>query len=266
MTVKPFDPFAPQSVTVLVLVAVRVSAVMLVAPVFSARSVAMSLRTAMVLLFTLLVQPAALAALSPSRPVALSPSALATEATIGLAMGLAAAVIVAAAEVAGDVMSVQMGLSGEAILNPLTHTQTTALGQFMGLFTVAVMVSLDLHLVMIGALADSVQLLPVGSALDLSAGLRALAESGATVFALGLRFAAPVIGAVMIVNVALAILGRAAPQMNLLTVSFPLQIAVGLIALIGALPFIGEAHGGWRALFESSVSHTFTALSRAGGR
>jgi flagellar biosynthetic protein FliR len=266
MTVQPFDLFAPGSATVLILVATRVSGLVLVAPVFSAHTIPMPLRTAIVVLFTLLVQPAALAALPAAQTPALTPAALAGEAVIGLAMGLGAAVIVAAAEVAGDVMSVQMGLSGEAILNPLSHTQTTALGQFMGLFTVAVMVSLDMHLVMVGALADSVHLIPVGANLDLAAGLRALAESGATVFALGLRFAAPVIGAVMIVNVALAVLGRAAPQMNLLSVSFPLQIAVGLVALVGALPFIAEAHGGWRALFEANVSHTFAALARTGGR
>ena len=69
-----------------------------------------------------------------------------------------------------------------------------------------------------------------------------------------MRFAAPVIAAVLITNVALAVLGRAAPQLNILSVSFPIQIAVGLLTLIASLPAIARFFGGWSGVYDGMLS------------
>ena len=261
MTVAPFDLLAPGAATVLALVAARVGGLVLIAPMFSAKTIPMPLRTAMVVLLTVFVQPVAFA--QQVGAPALTPAMLVGETLIGFTMGLGAALIVGAGEMAGDLLATQIGLSGEAILDPLSQRQTTALGQFMSLFTLVVLLSFDLHLAMIDALVGSFDRLPVGAALDLPHGLAALVATGSTLFVLGIRFAAPVIGAVMIVNVALAVLGRITPQMNLLSVSFPVQIAVGLAALLGALPFIANAQSSWRAGYDTMVSNSFAAF--AGG-
>ena len=88
---------------------------------------------------------------------------------------------------------------------------------------------------------------------------------GSGLFAAGLRFAGPVVAAVLVANTALALLGRAAPSLNVLSVAFPVQIAVGLFALAAALPFLAPAFAGWGEGYAEMLSTVFIALG-GGGR
>jgi flagellar biosynthetic protein FliR len=80
----------------------------------------------------------------------------------------------------------------------------------------------------------------------------------------GLRFAAPVIATVMVVIAALAVLSRATPQLNILSVAFPLQIGLGLFALGIALPFIASTLGNWPTAYDQQLTSFFTAIAPAG--
>ena len=209
-------------------------------------------------MLTVLLQPVALASLHAAP--ALAASAFASETLIGLAIGLGVAILVGAAETAGDVMAVQMGLSGAALLDPLDTTQAPVLGTFTRLFATTLLLSLNFHYVMFGALADSTERFPVGAPVSLQGGTLAVLQLGSTLFVLGVRFAAPVIVAVMIANVALAVLGRAAPQLNILTVAFPLQITIGLFALLAALPAMARFFAGWTGTYNDMMTHVASGL------
>jgi flagellar biosynthetic protein FliR len=111
-------------------------------------------------------------------------------------------------------------------------------------------------------MAASTRMLPVGSTLNLVGGARALVTMGGQLFGLGLRFAAPVIAVILIANVSLAILGRAAPQLNILSVAFPIQIGVGLLAFAATIPVIAMFFNGWQGTYESMLSHSLGVLSR----
>lgn len=258
MQAAPFDLFAPGSTAVLALFGARVSGLVLVAPVFSARTVPVMVRAGLVVLLTVLLAPVARVA-GAAAPV-LTPASFLTEALVGFAIGLGAALLVGAAEAAGELMAIQIGLSGAALLDPLNQQNTPVLGQFMQLFAVALLLALDLHLVMLDALGASVRLLPVGAALDVQAGLGEMVRAGAMLFALGLRFAAPVIAAVLVANVALAVLGRAAPQLNILSVAFPLQIGIGLFTLLAALPFLATFFTGWAPVYDGLLERMLGAM------
>jgi flagellar biosynthetic protein FliR len=184
-----------------------------------------------------------------------------SEALVGFAIGLGVALVVGAAEAAGDLMAIQIGLSGAAIMDPLNNAQTPVLGQFAQLFAITLLLSLDAHLLMLDALAQSVRAVPVGSALDLQAGLGAMVSLLGTLFALGLQFAAPVIAAVLIANVALALLSRAAPQLNVISVAFPIQITIGLVALAASFGLIATFFTGWAGVYDSMLSHVFGAMN-----
>ncbi len=264
MIVAAFDPFAPGAATMLVLVSTRVGGVVLTAPVFSARTVPVPVRTLLVVLISVLLVPVALTS-AVGMPL-LTPAAVAGEAVVGIVIGTGAALIVGAAEAAGEILGIQIGLSGAALVDPLGQGQSSALSEFASLFTIALLLSLNLHLVMLQALATSLDRLPVGSVMHLDAGLSALVGLGTRLFVLGMRFASPVIAAVMVVNAALSVLGRVAPQMNLLAISFPLQIAVGVFALGAALPFIAGWLHGWRGEYDAMITHAFRALAGARGR
>jgi flagellar biosynthetic protein FliR len=256
-----FDPLAPGSAATLALMGARVGGLLMIAPVFSAMVVPRNIRVAVLVVLTVLLQPAALASVRDIPRI--TPAALLSETVIGLAIGLGAAIIVGAAEAAGDVMAIQIGLSGAAILDPLDASQTPVLGSFARLFAIAVLLSLNLHTVMLGTLADSAQLFPVGSPVSLVSGVRMMVQSGGALFVLGVRFAAPVIAVVLIANIAIAILGRAAPQLNILSVAFPVQIMLGLITLAASIPAIGHLLAGWASINDSMLGPIVRALAQA---
>ena len=257
----PVDLFAPGIPQALVLLAVRLTGLLLVAPVFSAKTVPVRLRTAFLLVLTLLLAPVAVAALGTrAGAVAVTPEAFAAEFVVGFALGFGAAVLIGAVETAGDLMSTTVGLSGASLLDPMSGGSSPVLAQFSQLFAVTVLLALDGHLVMLDAVAESVRALPVGGVVDLRAGLAALVASGASLFLLGLRFAAPVIAAAMIGNTALAVLTRVAPSINVLTVAFPLQTALGLTAVTAALAMTATWLVGWSGHYGDALARVFAAL------
>jgi flagellar biosynthetic protein FliR len=254
-----FDPLAPGAAATLVLTGARVGGLVLIAPVFSSTVVPRLVRVGLLIILTVLIAPVAFA--GPHATIAITAASLASETLIGVGIGLGAAVIVGAAETAGDIMAVQMGLSGSAILNPLDSSQLPVLGVFGQLFAVTVLLSLDFHHTMLRAVADSFQMFPVGGTVSLSNGLAALTQLGGALFVFGVRFAAPVIAVILIANVALAVLGRAAPQLNLLSVSFPVQIALGLITLGATLPAMARSLHGATSWYQNTLIQLSGALA-----
>ena len=258
-----FDLLAPGSAEALVLFGTRVSGLVLVAPVFSARTVPIMVRTALVVLLTVLLQPVALAQLG--RVPRITAPALLGEVVVGFAIGLGAALFVGAAEAAGELMAVESGLSGAALFDPLNNSNSPVLGQLMQLFAVAVLLSVDAHLVILDALAASLRAVPVGAALEVTAGVDDLVRSAGLLFVLGLRFAGPVIAAIMLANTALGVMSRAAPALNVMSVAFPIQIGIGLLAVAATFPLVAAALAGWEPAYDRLLTTTFSALVGALG-
>jgi len=89
---------------------------------------------------------------------------------------------------------------------------------------------------------------------DLSAGILAMAKLGGQVLSFGVMFAAPITAATMMINVALAILTRAAPQLQIISVAFPLQIAAGLFTLAAALSLTSVWFTGWASFHDGLLN------------
>jgi flagellar biosynthesis protein FliR len=140
------------------------------------------------------------------------------------------------------------------------------LGQLASLFAITVMLTVDGHLLMMRALADSLRLLPVGGELRLQEGVYSMVTLGSTLFLLGVRFAAPVLATVLLANVALAVLTRVAPQLNVLSIAFPLQIGVGLFALAASIPAIGAFYAGWNQVYGEMIGVVLGTLDSGGAR
>lgn len=215
---------------------------MLVAPVLSARTIPAMVRAAVAVLLTGL-----LIAVTPmvAEGFALGPGALASEMVVGLGIGFGAAVLLAGAELAGDVLAVQTGLSGANTLDPLTGMGTAVLGQLLSLFVMVLFLVTGGHLVLLDALAQSFQVIPAGVGIDVTAGAWEIGQIFGLLFVQGLRFAAPIIAAVSIGYVALGVLARTSPQLNMLAVAFPLQIGLGFFMLAGALPLAATFYANW---------------------
>ncbi len=246
------DFFAPGVAQAFVLTALRVGGLLLVAPAWSAKTVPMKLRTAVLVIFAVLLLPSALDT-ADRATLAITPATFLGETAIGFALGFAAALTVAGAEFAGELATNTIGLSGAAIFDPVNNTQGALLASFMQLMTVTLLLIAGGHIVMLQAVARSFEVMPIGAPIAMDQGFMPLAKAGATIFASGLQFAAPVIAAILLTNLALAILGRAAPQLQIMSLAFPLQIGIGLMAFAGSLGLVVQALGGWSEQYGTTM-------------
>lgn len=163
---------------------------------------------------------------------------IAQQMLIGIGMGLAVRIVFAAVDIAGEFIGFQMGLSFATAYDPLSSSQTPVISEFLGLINMLLFLSLNGHLMFIATLAKSFYILPVGSVSLSAYSWLNLVELGTTMFATGLLLALPVIVALMITNLALAVLTRAAPQLNIFALGFPLTLTGGFIALAIAMNYL----------------------------
>ncbi len=133
------------------------------------------------------------------------------------------------------------------------------MGQFLGLFAILIFLSMDGHVLVISALARSFATVPISTEPVTPVSWRLLAGWGGEIFRTGLLISLPVIAALLIANIAMGILTRAAPQLNTFAVGFPLTLAVGLFALWLAVPFMGPEIA---RLFEQAVAAGLNILER----
>jgi flagellar biosynthetic protein FliR len=250
------SPWPPILVTG-VLVFFRVGGLLLIAPLLSSRSVPSPMRAGFAVLLTVILTPVV-----PGVPdgVALGPLALATELLAGFGLGLGAAVLISAAEMTGDILATQTGLSGGTVLNPVSGQGTSVLAQLLGLFSLLLLLVTGGHLVLIESLATSFTALPPGSGGQLDQGLRFLLETMGLLFVRGMIFASPVVASVLVGYVALGVLAKTSPQLNMLAVAFPLQIGLGLLMLAFALPLIATFYSAWPSHVRDLATGYMTAL------
>ena len=246
------DFFAPGVAAAFVLTVLRVGGLLIIAPAWSAKTVPMRLRTALTVLFALMLLPAATSG-TDLTALRVTPATFLSETAVGFVVGLAAALVLSAAEFAGEMITTSIGLSGAAIFDPINNTQTPIFGQMVQLLALVVLMIGGGHLVMLQAVGASFHALPLGSPVDMAAGFRAVVPTARVIFSTGFQFAAPVIAAVMVTNMALAVLGRAAPQLNIMSLAFPLQIGVGLLAFAGSLGLVVSAMTDWQPGFTATL-------------
>ena len=154
---------------------------------------------------------------------------------IGLAMGFSIRLVFAAIGVAGQLIGMSMGLGFATFFDPQTQGQNTAVSQFLTMLVLLVFLSLDGHLMMVTALADSFVTMPIA----LSGGGISpvkIATWGGAIFSTGLWLALPAVSALLITNMALGVLTRTAPQLNLFGIGFPVTLSIGFLILALALP------------------------------
>ncbi|MGE5490856.1 MAG: flagellar biosynthetic protein FliR [Actinomycetota bacterium] len=170
---------------------------------------------------------------------------------IGLGMGFAMRVIYSAVDVAGEFIGLQMGLGFATFYDPLSSSQTPVVTEFMDLLALLLFLSINGHLIYVATLAQSFTAIPV-SATPLGTGSWLnLVELGSRMFAAGLLLALPVVVALIIANLALAVLTRAAPQLNIMSIGFPITLVGGFVALAMSLNYLATP---LQAIFEQGLS------------
>ena len=157
------------------------------------------------------------------------------ELLIGVAIGMVVQLAFEALTFAGQSVSLTMGLGFATLVDPQHGANTTVLGQMFMIFGVLTYLAVDGHLMLLGALAQSFQTLPIGVPhLDRNF-LLSVTSWGAHVFESGLLIALPAMIALVIANMALGVITRAAPQLNLFSIGFTITLLCGFFVLTAGI-------------------------------
>lgn len=216
----------------------RILGMIAASPLFGNRSIPGSAKVLFAVLVAMIITPA-IPALPAADPMSLAGLLiLIQEMLIGLAMGFAMRIVFASVEMAGEVASMTMGLGFAAVFDPQTRGRSSAVSQFIALIATLAFLSVNGHLVMLEALGESFISMPISAAPMSGAIFYQLVKWGGTIFATGLQLSLPIIAALLITNVALGILTRAAPQLNIFGIGFPVTLGVGLVLISVTLPYM----------------------------
>lgn len=244
-----------------ILAASRVIGLFLSAPFFALQTIPARFRVALgfVIAFGIPMQIGALTSISINTSTGGLMFMAASELLIGLSMGWLIRVGLMVFEVAAEVVSTQTGLSFASYFNPDQFLPSGVLGTLFGLIALALMFSLNLHLVVIEILFASFKALPPGQwpkAME----LKGIASLLGTCFSIGLILALPFVAINLVVMAAQGFLGRTSPALNLFSIGFAISIPIGVFLVYILLPVFPEAlqrsleavYGFMRSAFESN--------------
>jgi flagellar biosynthetic protein FliR len=210
------------------LVFLRVSAFLMVLPFFSATSFPVTVRVALAALAALLLAP-----FLPAFPLGRLPflslfGVMIQEVSIGLLLGFVSRMVFFAADMAGNIVSTELGLNMGAVFDPLTGQSSQIPGTILFFLAAVVMLTLDLHHWVLVGFERTYLVLPVGGAHLNGALFATVVGHTSKIFVVALQIAAPVLAVSFVVTLVFAVLSRAVPQMNVFILSFSFRIIGGL--------------------------------------
>jgi flagellar biosynthetic protein FliR len=221
-------------VLIFVIVLARVGGLVTFAPFWAHKAATVQIRIVLALALALVLTPALVDKLPmpPQEPLALAPIIL-LELLVGFAFGFVGRVIFSALELAAQVIGYQMGFSLAGAIDPSTQAQTAALGIIAQMLGLVIFMGTNGHHWFLQTTMESFSTVGIGNA-HISADLaQLLIRLSADALAVGVALAAPAIIVLLAVEFALALAGRAMPQIQVMILGFPIKIAAGLW-LIGA--------------------------------
>jgi flagellar biosynthetic protein FliR len=216
----------------------RILGLMALAPLYNSGNIPARVKVGLSFLIAMIVAPSvpAMPAMDPmSLPGLLI---LAQQLVIGLAMGLAMRIAFAAVEMAGTITGLTMGLGFATFFDPQSEGQSSAISQLFALLMIMVYLAANIHLVVLSTLVDSFTTLPISATPFEGDRLKQAVAWGGRIFSSGLQLSLPLITALLITNLALGILTRAAPQLNIFGIGFPITIGAGFVMIALSLPYM----------------------------
>jgi flagellar biosynthetic protein FliR len=222
------------------LVLTRVSIFLLVLPVFGSTAIPVRIKGAAAVLLSLFFCTTVRLGIDPAGVSTLGAIVLlAGEAVYGSALGLIVAMLFSVVQLSGHVVEQQMGLTMAEIVNPLTDEEAGPLASLLEMVFLLLFLGANGHHVFLLILSKSYSAFPAGTIPTLSTLVGGVMATGSAMFVACLRLAAPMLAAFLILMVALALLARLIPEMDIFFISMPVQAALGLFLTAAFLPLVG---------------------------
>jgi flagellar biosynthetic protein FliR len=227
-----------------VMVLTRISAFFIILPVFGWKSIPVRIKVAitvfLAIFFSMIIHvPVKAGKISSIEAILL----LANEATYGLALGLVVTCVFTAVKFSGRIIERQMGLAMAEILDPLTDERAQPLGTLLEMIFILLFLSANGHHLLLLIISRSYDSFPAGSIPTIPVLAEGIISAGSTMLLHGLKLAAPALAAFMMLMVVLAVLARMVPEMNILFISLPVRVGLGLLMVAIFMPFISSFVG-----------------------
>jgi len=222
-----------------ILVLTRISTFFLLLPIFGWASVPVKIKVAVTVMMTVFFTAITAVPVHPELLSAMKVIILmSNEAVYGLSLGLVLTTMFSVVKIAGRIVERQMGLNLAQIIDPLTSEQSKPLGSLFEMIFTIIFLAANGHHFFLLIISRSYQAFPIGSIPTISVLTAGITKAGSTMFIASLRLAAPIMAAFLLMSVILAVLARIVPEMNILFISLPLRVGLGLLMVIVMLPFI----------------------------
>jgi len=227
-----------EHITLFLFVLVRVAAILFVVPFFESHSVPMMIKVGLAVSVAWLLLPE-VNATPPSinqSPIAFA-LGIGSEIAIGLIIGLMVKLLFAGIQLAGQMAGFQMGFAIANVVDPASSLQIPMLSQFLNLFAFLIFITFNIHYYFIKALVDGFETIPFWQARFDGNIFELIMATTANAFTVAVQIGAPVMVALLLTSVALGLISRTVPQMQIFIVAMPLKIILGLIFLGFSLPY-----------------------------
>ena len=227
-----------------VLVLTRMSTFFLVAPVFSWKTIPVRIKISIVLLISVFFSMTTTSAVDTSHISAMQAGLLiSNEAIYGFALGLIVVLIFSAVKLSGRIIERQMGMAMAATLDPLTGERAQPLGILIEILFILLFLSANGHHLFLLIISRSYETFPIGSIPTIPLLVGGIVKASSIMLIACLRLAAPMLAVFLLLLVILAVFARIMPDMNILFISMPLRVGLGLLMAGIFLPFIHEFVG-----------------------
>lgn len=214
----------------------RIGGMLMAAPISGAQSVPVRIRLVLAVALTIIIAP-----LLPAGPQVEIfgfewVMIIVYQLLIGIVIGFTFQLIFAVAITGGGIIAMQMGLGFASMVDPQNGQQVPVLSQFYLMTTTLLFLAMDGHLIMIKVVADSFTILPIGMHGIDSDGLYRIATWGSDLFSAALWLALPAIASLLLINFSFGIMSRAAPQIQIFSIGFPITLMMGFVVIYYTLP------------------------------
>ena len=225
---------------ILFLIFVRILAIMATAPIFSSQSVPVIAKIGLAALLAVLLSPTELGHTAPPVPTELGAFLLtiAQEILLGVLIGFVSNLIFVMVTLASTIMSFQTGLQAAQLFDPLSNVTSTVLEQFYSLIAITLFLVVNGHHWLIGGLARTFQVAPVGTFVLSQLTVDRLMTLTTEIFSVAMRIALPVAGALLLTDLGLGLMARAVPQIQVFFLGLPLKIGLGFLLIAFTLTIV----------------------------
>jgi flagellar biosynthetic protein FliR len=233
-----FSVLNEQQVAAFIFIFLRMSAMIVMIPIFGDRTVPARVKAGLALLISMLIFPFVRTQVPLVERLDFLPlvTGMTGEILIGLTIGFTARFVFAGVQFAGELVGLQMGFSIANIIDPITSAQVSIIAEFQYLFAMLIFLMVDAHHIFLSAMVESYRIIHPLAFHFSGALMGAILDYSRDVFIVAVKVSAPIIAALIFTSVGLGIVARTVPQINIFIVGFPLQIAVGLIFLGLTMP------------------------------